>query len=200
MQKAQNRHGLQQLHLWPCGFLEKQFYRRGGLAELFDTPWDDKPRVVYFHSDECEDAYCRSGSFDYIQCESCSRLVCEQNPANGWHIQFRAHADLGYICLRCYETEILSNGQPRIDFEGHSIRGGMFFSRHNIEAVQAGFEEVAEFKNYLVQNSGSARRYNEHALSLLDDGNKVITGYEALAYGASEGYITMLAKAGELEN
>lgn len=195
MRRYQKLHAKEQLHLFgTCAFLERDFWPRGSFYTLYDTPWDKEGREVFFHSDECQEGYMRSGSFDYTECEGCGRYVCEQNPANGWHYQFRRHEDLGFVCLQCYETEVLENGQPRSDFEGSGIKGGMFFSKWNTEPIDAGFEEVEEFKYYFVRDKREARRYNDHALSLIDAGNKVLTGYEALAYGASEGYITMLAK------
>jgi len=195
MERYQKLHAGEQLHLWPCGFLERDFsYAPYIFADLYDTPWEEKAREAFFHSAECEETYCRSGSFDYIECESCNRIVCEQNPRNGWHVQFRDHADLGYICLRCYETEILANGQPREDFEGNKIHGGMSFSGDNHEPNDAGFEEVTGFVDYFINGSETVRPYNSHALSLIDSGHKVITGYERLAIGGLEGYVTMFAK------
>jgi len=182
------------MHLWPCAFLTRKYYPIRSFAELYDTPWESTPRWLFFHSDVCEEAYTRSGSFDYIDCEGCGRMVCEQNPANGWHIQFRDHADLGYICLRCYEKEILGNGQPRSDFEGSRIRGGMFFSGDNHEPFNAGFEPVYEFEDYFVNSAESVRRLNEKALDLIDEGAKVVTGYERLAIGGLEAYVTLFAK------
>lgn len=195
MKRYQKLHRQEQLHLWPCGFLEREFYQLGSFYELYDMPWDNAPCEVFFHSEECEEAYLRSGSFDYTECESCGRMVCEQNPANGWMVQFRDHADLGYICLKCYETEILENGQPYSDFEGSKISGGMFFSGDNHEPRDAGFDEVPDFVDYFVNGSDRARQYNRHALSLIDSGHKIITGYERLAIGGLEGYITMFKKS-----
>jgi len=194
MQKYQELHDLEQIHMWPCGFLEREFSERSMEAELYDTPWDEAGRGAWFCSDACADGYMNSGSFDYILCEGCTRLVCEQNPANGWHVQFREHADLGYICLRCYEKETLESGQPRSDFGGSKIRGGMFFSSGNREPRENGFEEVPEFTDYFVNGAESARRYNRQALELIDAGHKVLTGYERLAIGGLEGYITMMSK------
>ncbi len=197
MREYQKLHRKEQPHLYgpaACGFLQRKFYDRGMRAELYDTPWDKAPRNVWFCSDECEEAYTRSGSFDYASCEGCGRDVCQQNPSNGWMWQFRTHADLGEICLRCYEKEILGNGQPRSDFENSRINGGMFFSYGNGEAHNAGFWEVDGYENYFINDSESAHRFNMKALSLVDSGHKVITGYERLAIGGLEGYATMLAK------
>jgi|GEM_PF-3012599 len=197
MQRYQKLHRREQMHFWPCAFLTRKYYPIGFFADLYDTPWESTPRRVFFHSDECEEAYTRSGSFDYIDCDGCRRTVCEQNPANGWHVQFRDHVDLGYICLRCYEKEILGNGQPRSDFEGSRIRGGMFFSSGNSEPRQNGFDEVSGFTDYFVDGAERARHYNEHALELINKGQKIITAYERLAIGGLEGYITMLSKMGD---
>jgi len=165
----------------------------GVWAELYDTPWEDEPRHVWFCSDECEDAYCNSGSFEYILCEGCYRKVCEQNPRNVWHLQFRDHPELGYICLRCYQDEILKNGQPRSDFEDDKIRGGMFFSYGNLEPKKVGFEEVQGFTNYFVRDAYSIRRYNSQALKRIDNGQKVGTAFERIGLWL-EGYITMMSK------
>jgi len=194
MQKYQKLHQQEQLHLWPCGFLERKYYLIGVTRELYDTPWEDEPKVRFFHSDECEEAYTRSGSFDYVDCEACGRTVCEQNPANGWMMQFREHKELGYVCLKCYETEILENGQPRSDFAGSRIGGGMFFSGDNREPLNAGYDYVYEFRDFFVSGPETARRFNRKALELIDGSHRVVTGYERLAIGGLEGYVSMFAK------
>lgn len=194
MKRYQKLHKREQLHLWPCGFLQRKYHPIGVMRELYDTPWDDQPKTRFFHSDECEEAYTKSGSFDYVDCEGCGRTVCEQNTRNGWMVQFKDHADLGYVCLRCYEEEILKNGQSRSDFEGTRIKGGMFFSSDNREPKGKGFEEVSEFKDYFVNGPETAKPYNKHALSLIDSGHRVTTAYERLAIGGLEGYITMMSK------
>ena len=98
------------------------------------------------------------------------------------------------MCLRCYQDEILENGQPRSDFEGEEMGGGMFFSWGNREAKAAGFEEVEDFRDFYITNLASVLRYNSQALRLIDDGAQVITAYERMAIGGLEGYVTMLAR------
>jgi len=34
------------------------------------------------------------------------------------------HSELGEVCLRCYQDEILENGQPRSGFDGEAIGAG----------------------------------------------------------------------------
>lgn len=194
MQEYRKLHIQRQIHMWPCNLVEEDYQLKGAFAELYDTPWDEAPRVVWFCSDECEHAYCSSGEFDYVACRACARRVCEQNPRNGWHIQFRDHENLGHVCLRCYQDEILENGQPRSDFESESIRGGMFFSWGNTEPKDAGFLDVVRFKDYFVEGPESARKYNAHALSLIDSQSMVLTAFDRLAIGGLEGYITMMAR------
>jgi hypothetical protein len=193
MQRYQKLHEAEQLHFWLCGFLERQYYRQGGHLELYDTPWDEKPKLRYFHSDDCEESYLHPGDFNFIDCEGCNRTICEQNPANGWHVQFRDY-DGNYLCLRCYQDSVLTAGQPRSDFEGSKIGGGMFFSWNNSEAREAGFEAVDGFRNYFVRGRDDARIFNQKALELIDTGNSVITAYERMAIGGLEGYITMMAR------
>lgn len=103
-------------------------------------------------------------------------------------MQFRDHADLGWICLRCYQNEILDNGQPRTDYEGSRIHGGMFFSYGNPESRARGFDAVDGFSDYFVNSRTAAERYNSKTLALVDSGHVVLTAYERLAIGGLEGY------------
>lgn len=50
------------------------------------------------------------------------------------------------------------------------------------------------FHDYFVGSGVEARRYNSKALQLIAVGGKVLTGYERMAIGGLEGYITMFAK------
>jgi hypothetical protein len=203
MQARQEIHELEQMHAGPCNLLLKHYEPRGRTVELYDTPWEDQPKLVFFHSDECEEAYIHADSFGYRDCESCGRTICQQHPGNGWQWQFREHEDLGETCLKCYQDEILENGQPRSDFESvphqpaGKIKGGMFFSWGNTEPKEAGFEEVDGFDNYFVQDRTHAVLYNERALQLIDAGRRVLTGFERMAIGGLEGYITLMVKPEE---
>jgi hypothetical protein len=88
----------------------------------------------------------------------------------------------------------LENGQPREDFEGSAIIGGMFFKWGNPEPREKEFWEVSGFSYYLIRDGPSLKKYNTKALSLIDNGSKVITAFEKLAIGGLEGYITMMSK------
>ncbi len=194
MRLFQHLHRQEQLHIWDtCAFL-LEYFEDYPVADLYPTPWKDEPSETHFCSEECEHAYLYAGDFQYRDCEACGRMVCQQNPANGWMCQFREHADLGDICLRCYETEILKNGQPRSDFEDAQIKGGMFFNGGNPEPKAKGFDTVDGFDHFYVTGADTARRYNSRALELIDRRHKVLTAYESLGIGGSEGFITMMAK------
>lgn len=168
------------------------------VIELYDTPWDNNGEVVYLHTTASDDneacADCITSSyytdFWYHFCDSCGRHICYRNPSNGWHIQFRDYEGEP-MCLRCYMEMILREGQPRSDFEGDVIGGGMFFSRGNVEAKEAGYQEIATMH---INDSVSARHYNAIAQEYLDKGYAVITAYERLAIGGLEGTVTLMAK------
>jgi hypothetical protein len=71
----------------------------------------------------------------------------------------------------------------------------MFFSGDNREPLRAGFEYVDGFRDYFVNGARTAQYFNEQALELIDSNFKVVTGYERLAIGGLEGYVSMFAKA-----
>ena len=73
----------------------------------------------------------------------------------------------------------------------------MFFDWGNIQAWEAGYKEVPEFKNYHVSSQGKVDEFRKKALELMDEGKNVVIGYESLAIGGSEGYVTMMVKDGD---
>jgi hypothetical protein len=157
-----------QLHFDFVNYCYKNAPRRPGIfAKLYDTPWDDGKRRVWFCKDECELLYRFSGDFEYPECDGCGMEVCTQNPSNGWHLQFRNYDLLGHVCLRCYQDQVLKNGQPRSDFEEEVIEGGMFFSYVNLVPKRAGFSEVPDFMNYFVSAEFDIKKYNSRALQLI---------------------------------
>jgi len=189
---------------WECG-LEgaiSNMYR----YELYDTPWDDEPRIAYLHKhvpsklrtdhyfkylESCSELLDDPGwaDFRYFLCDGCYRMVCAQNPRNGWHSQVR-YLDDGETsyCLRCYEEHILENGIDREELENGKLPG-MFFSNDNHEALDAGYR--VEIYN---QKVGDPKPIIDKALELIDSGHEVIIGYESMAIGGLEGYVTLFSK------
>lgn len=70
----------------------------------------------------------------------------------------------------------------------------MFFSYGNTEARDAGYREAPGFRDYFVNTEEKADALRNKTRELLDQGHKVIIGYERLAYGGGEGYVTLMVK------
>ena len=75
-------------------------------VSCYHTPWDDEPTEHHYCSDKCQDAHLYQDDFQYFTCEHCGRLICEQNPANGWHVQVREWENCR-ICLKCFQKIVL---------------------------------------------------------------------------------------------
>ena len=92
--------------------------------------------------------------FAYFTCHKCEREICEQNPKQGYHLQYRDY-DGQMTCLKCYQDLIIENGVEREKLEEGFIPG-MFFSFGNPEPLEAGYREVEGFRNYYI--AGKPRR------------------------------------------
>jgi len=178
-----------------CYSCSDRLARRSLTRYVYETPWDDQEVEKLFCSDDCEYNYLYGGDFSYFICGKCEREICGQNPRNGWHIQYRDYDD-ETVCLKCYEDLILTNGVEREKLENGKIPG-MFFSYGNLEPKQAGYREVLGFTNFFISNSEQTERFRKKALELMDKGRKVVIGYERMAIGGGEGYVTMFEKAEE---
>jgi hypothetical protein len=175
-----------------CQLCEKNKARRSQARYAYDTPWEDEPVMKLFCSDDCGDTYMYEEPWAYFWCDKCDREISEQHPRNGWHIQYRDY-DGDKVCLRCYENLILENGVEREKLEDGQIPG-MFFSHGNGEPARAGYREVDGFRNFFVQSEYDADRFRKKALELMDQGKKVVIGYERMAMGGGEGYVTLMVK------
>lgn len=188
---------LEQIPRGSTGVWQDSWLVRDGVTPLwrdwvYHTPWEDNPHEIRFCSENCEEEYLHSGDFSYFYCEGCNREVCEQNPRNGWMIQYRITNDSEQVCLRCYEEDILKNGQPDEDYEGDKINGGMFFSYGNLEPLRADYETLLE--DFFIGSSQAAAEYNKMARDYINQGYQLITCYERLAIGGLEGTITLMGK------
>ena len=168
---------------------------------LYDSPFGDEPHIEYLckakpdyyeYAENClEVLYDTSwADFRYFTCVGCGREVCRQSPGNGWMGQVRV-VDDEEICLRCYEEHILEHGIDREAFEAGRLEG-MFFSGDNHEPLDAGYTEILH--NIFINSTESARRVCQAAIEFIDSGDKVVVGYESLAIGGSEGYISLFVK------
>lgn len=159
--------------------------------DTYDTPWDTNAETKYFCSENCQDRLFDTswGDFRYFTCSQCCRIICEQNPKNGWHTQNRI-MNGEMICLKCYEEEILCNGIPKERFAHGSIPG-IFFGSDNEEPLGAGYQKEG---SYFIKGTHEAREFCNRAISLINKGNKVVVGYESLGIGGGEGHVTLFCK------
>ena len=182
--------------------------------ELFDTPWDSEGTLGYFCNDEFghvenmrdndEEPYdswkyylscaevLKDGSwadFRYFDCEGCNRTICEQNPRNGWHVQYRVDDECGdyeQICLKCFQDRILEYGVDRDSIENGNIVG-MFFS-HN-DPLLEGWDKFIDYR--FINSSDSKDRLLNEVLENIDNGYKVVIGYETMGIGGGEGSVNV---------
>jgi hypothetical protein len=173
-------------------------------VELWDRPFDESPRIAYFHKkipaklkgespykwhESCDELIYERGDFNYFVCTGCERIVCEQNPSNGWQVQYRTIGGKQF-CLKCYREEILENGVGREGFEEGHLEG-MFFNSGNPEPLEAGYVVDERVHNKRVVDGKEVCKI---ALDYIDNGQKVIIGYESMAIGGLEGYVTLFHK------
>lgn len=176
-----------------CNNCWKEIERKPIVEEVYDTPGDNAPEEKYFCSEECKEEYLFGGDFAYFDCIGCKRRICEQNPAQGYFIQYRQAEDGYQICLRCYEEDILKNGCNKQKFID-GVVPGMFFSYGNPELSAAGYSEVPGFDCYFVNGKESRQKLCQTAIDLIESGYKVIVAYENLSTMGDEGYVTLYKK------
>jgi len=180
---------------------------------LFDTPWDAEGTQAYLCNDEfghvelmrendeeiydswtyyesCAEVLTDSswGDFRYFECMACYRTICEQNPRNGWMVQYRVDdfEDYEQICLQCYQTELLENGVNREKIENGEI-DGMFFN-YNDPVL----ESWEKFINCRFINSEQSKDDLLHEVLVnIDNDYKVIIGFERLGLGGGEGSVSV---------
>ena len=175
-----------------CMLCEKKKARQSQTRYAFETPWDEEPVAKRFCSDDCGDTYMYEEPWAYFMCGKCDREISEQSRQNGWHIQYRNYEG-DQVCLKCYEELVLENGVEREMLEIGKIPG-MFFSYGNLEPLQEGYSEVEGFSDFFVSNQERADLFRKKALELMDVGKLVVIGYERMAIGGGEGYVTLMVK------
>lgn len=188
----------------PC-FACDRLVRKGGQGcyemEAFDSPFDKVGTTVYMHRsapdlgdfgnyfvESCLDLMEDQSwaDFRYFTCDHCYRWVCRQNPAQGYHVQYRWLEDGGdEVCLRCYEEHILENGVDREAIENGQLPG-MFFSSGNPEPLEAGYHQILD-------HASDIDFVRDTVLAAMDNGNQVVIGYERLGLGGG-GEVSVFVK------
>jgi hypothetical protein len=166
--------------------------RRAFNTTAYDMPSSPEPTIRRYCSDECRETDLHTGDFQFFECLDCQRLICEQNPRNGWHIQYRL-ANGEKVCLRCYEAMIVKGGMPLAGLESGKVEG-MFFSGDNRELLAAGYTLEEGYYNFFICSKERADQYCRHAIALILAGHQVVNAYESMGIGGSEGYVSMYFK------
>ena len=161
-------------------------------VEMWDTPWEDEPTVrpicsVCMSTGRLEDE--SWADFRYFSCDSCGRFICRQNPSNGWHTQSRIVGECEEVCLRCYQEDILEKGVSKETLEQGQLPG-MFFNVGELEGL--GFECAEHWA--FIQRQEQAKVLADKALALMKEGKIVVIGFESMAIGGLEGYVSLYWK------
>lgn len=157
--------------------------------ELYNTPWDDKPRLVRFCSVACEEAYVDEGDFSYRECPICNREICVRNPANGYMYQFRTiDEDNMEMCLSCFQDHYLISGLSVEEIKSGGVKG-IFFDHDELR--KSGYKKVES--NIRVDGSNLANLQSK-ALELIESGHQVLFDYGSLSIMGDEGYVNIWAR------
>lgn len=173
--------------------------------ELYDTPFDDIPRIAYVCKEtpkaikkglgrswmeSCEELLTDTSwaDFRFFECANCLRMICEQNPRNGWHTQSR-WIDDEQICLKCYEQSLLENGVPLESLENGALPG-MFLNDNELR--DAGF--VLMLDDYKVSGKKDAEIVCNRGIQWINEGKIVIVNYERMSIMGDEGYVSLWTK------
>ena len=171
-------------------------------AEMYNTPWDAAPNpnslFVSYYSERCMMGHEYSKDFAYFDCPDCGRIICEQNPANGWRVQYKIVNECEQVCVQCWQKEMLTNG---IDFENWNEEtiDGDFFSYDELK--EAGF---VEYSGSNMVGSGHVG-YNDpdkfiNRLKELHEEHpdwKILCNYGSMAIGGLGGYVDIYVKIPE---
>jgi hypothetical protein len=179
--------------------------------EVYDDPWADEPEIIWAHDNEqrpvpydvaqsCVDAIESPGltDFHYFMCEACYRTVTVRCPQNGWHSYLRIINECEQWCLACVESTLKEEGIAGFPGELEELFEsgrlfGMFFNVGDLE--DAGWL-ATEYRTF-INREDSAMRLAAEAKRLHEQGRLIIIGYESLAIGGSEGYMTLFSKERE---
>jgi len=171
---------------------------------FYSRPWEEDPngdKFSCYHAVSCMEGAVYSKDYAFFYCECCQRDICEQNPSNGWHVQYRWASDCDRVCLKCYEEDLLINGVDLDEVLRTKTIPGMFFNSSELEA--AGFEVVDGMSGVLVGCGYSGSQSEDvffngitERLDYLKD-RIVIFEYDTMAIGGMGGYVTVWSKAKE---
>lgn len=200
---------------WACGdngyAIDRERAYNVRPVEVYDDPWATEPDIIWCHDSErrpvpydvapsCMGAI-ESGhltDFHYFMCDACYRTVIVRCPRNGWHSYARIINECEQWCLACVEDTLRAEGIAGFPAELEELFEsgrlfGMFFNDGDLE----GDGWAATGYRTFVNNEESAIALATKVRRLHGEGRLVIIGYESLAIGGSEGYVTLFSKERE---
>ena len=153
-------------------------------ASLYSTPWDSVPSNMIFSSELAYDAYkgeIYSKDFSYFYCDCCGRTICEQYPS------------LIKIDVEGLEKQVLESGIPKEAFEDGSWESYLIFEDDST-MKEAGFVYNSSNSNIGVYSKSDMKNIERICLEKIAEGNDIYVSIESMAYGGSEGYVTIWEK------
>ena len=162
--------------------------------ETYSTPFDEFPEIRHYISYDGIDGLMGrvySRDFAYFECPRCGRIICEQNPKNGYHVQCKFIEDEdGYVCNSCYETQLLEIGSSRKKLENYEL-DGLFLDNEDLYE----FEELQNIPSFV--NGSNLKHVCDLILETVKPEEVFLIQYNRLGLGGGEGYITVYKKKKE---
>jgi hypothetical protein len=173
------------------------------VPEMWSRPFDSFPEDCKYSCDyavRCNKGEIYSKDFAYFECGECQRSICQQNPSNGWMVQYRFldDDDGEMVCLKCFEEHLFLEG---IDVEDairtKTIKG---MDLNTSELLDKGFTIFNNMEDVLVGSGYTGSQSPDVFFSRLSEKidelkNKItIFGYGSMAIGGLGGYITVWVK------
>lgn len=170
----------------PCHWCET-VHVKGITVDLYDHPHTTEPETVHLCSYYCLDTIQGrnfSKDFNYIECDECGRLICEQSPKNGYMLQFQPNEFGEYVCNECHRKSVFQNGISEDYFDEGRIQSD-WHDRSEIE--EHGF---TRYETYFVTNFEDLHKQ----VKPLFENNLVLIENDRIAIGGSEGTVTVWVK------
>ena len=177
--------------------------------EVYDDPWEDEATIIWAHDSERRPVpygvaqSCVAAiesphitDFHYFGCECCGRMVIVRCPSNGWHSYQRIVNECEEWCLACVESTLRAEGIAGFPDELEKLlNGGLLFGMFfDVNARENACWLATEYRTF-INGEESAMRLAKEARRLHDQERLIIIGYESMAIGGGEGYVTLFSKA-----
>ena len=154
-----------------CGETFRKGEKKMGLT-IFDSPWQKDGSTVCVHTGnddgkhgDCLDMLLDTSwrDFRYFACAACHRTIIRQCPSNGWR-SYVKERDGKEICVKCYQDQVLANGEIIEAFEDGRIPGD-FYNEWDIKSN--GWKPIDKLGNFFFSGSEGAKRFCDSAIGWL---------------------------------